>query len=435
MPQRGGTGSARRREARPPAPADAVGGPIAAADRAGGGRVLGVLLTLLVAMGPVSTDLYLPSLPGIAADLGASEAAVQLTIGLFVAGFAATQLVYGPLSDRFGRRPVLLGGIALYTVATVACALAPTIGLLLAARFVQAVGACAGPVIGRAIVRDLYEPREAGRMFGYMASAMALGPLLGPFAGGYLELWFGWRACFVALVLYGGLLLLALALRLEESLPERVPDALRPLALARNAAGLLRDRTFLGYALCVAFAYGALFTWISNASFVVIDLFGVTPERFGWAFAVTALGFIAGAYTGGRTGGRLGPTRTVTVGLAICVTGGTVMAAAGWLGFAGLGVVLAGMTLTFAGCGFVLPQGTAAALAPFAYLAGTASAVVGFIQMTTGVAVNGLSGLFYDGTALPMVTLNAACALAAVLAFVLLVVRRRGGGDGGGGAG
>ena len=158
-----------------------------AAHARAGGPGLAVLLTFLVAMGPVSTDLYLPSLPRIAGDLEASEGLAQLTIGLFVAGFGVMMLVCGPVADRFGRRPVLLGGMALYTLASIACALAPDIVSLLTARFVQALGACVGPVVGRAIVRDLYGPRDAGRILGYMSSAMALAPLVGPAAGSPLR--------------------------------------------------------------------------------------------------------------------------------------------------------------------------------------------------------------------------------------------------------
>ena len=184
-----------------------------------GGLGLAVLLTLLVAMGPVSTDLYLPSLPGIARDLSTGQGLAQLTIGLFIAGFAAMMLVCGPLADRFGRRPVLLWGMALYTLASIACALAADIAFLLAARFVQALGACVGPVIGRAIVRDLYEPREAGRILGYMGSAMALAPLIGAvhrrLARGRFRLA---RQLPGARGLWRGLLVAALALRLDETL-------------------------------------------------------------------------------------------------------------------------------------------------------------------------------------------------------------------------
>ena len=300
-----------------------------AAHARAGGPGLAVLLTFLVAMGPVSTDLYLPSLPRIAGDLEASEGLAQLTIGLFVAGFGVMMLVCGPFADRFGRRPVLLGGMALYTLASIACALAPDIVSLLTARFVQALGACVGPVVGRAIVRDLYGPRDAGRILGYMSSAMALAPLVGPFIGGWLAVAFGWRANFWALALYGGLLMAALALRLGETLRTPLAGALLPRQLLGNYLLIVRNRTFLGFLLCVSLSFGALFTWISNSAFVVIDHFGVAPERFGWVFGAVVLGYIAGAYSGSRVGMHWGLARATGIGSAIGAA-------------AGIGLVLAG---------------------------------------------------------------------------------------------
>jgi MFS transporter, DHA1 family, multidrug resistance protein len=390
-----------------------------------GGLGLAVLLTLLVAMGPVSTDLYLPSLPGIARDLEASAGLAQLTIGLFIAGFAAMMLVCGPLADRFGRRPVLLCGMALYTLASIACALATDIAFLLAARFVQALGACVGPVIGRAIVRDLYGPREAGRILGYMASAMALAPLIGPFVGGWLEIAFGWRANFWVLAAYGGLLMAALALRLAETLRTPLTGALSPGRLIGNYALIVKNRTFLGFMLCLSLSFGALFTWISNSAFVVIDHFGVAPDRFGWVFGAVILGYIAGAYCGSRAGMRLGLARATGIGSLICATAGLGLLLAGWSGQGGLQAITALSALSFFGAGMAIPQGTAGGLGPFPERAGSAAALLGFIQMMTGLLVNALSSLWFDGTPRPMVTLNAVCAVAALAAYLTFLRGRR----------
>ncbi|MGH6942882.1 MAG: multidrug effflux MFS transporter [Geminicoccaceae bacterium] len=405
-------------------PADAASGRLAAASSppAQRGRTLAVLLTLLVAMGPMSTDLYLPSLPGIALDLAAPQSLVQLTIGLFIAGFAAMMLVCGPLADRFGRKPVLLGCMAIYVLASIACALSSGIGFLLAGRFVQALGACAGPVVGRAIVRDLYEPRDAGRILGYMASAMALAPLVAPFLGGYLEVTFGWRAGFWFLAAYGVLVLAALWSRLEETLP--APSVLSPSTLLVNYLHILRDRTFLGFMLCVAFAFGALFTWISNSAFVVISHFGVAPERFGWSFGVVVAGYALGAYAGSRAGMRWGLRRATGIGVVTAALAGLGLALAGWSAIGGLHAIVGLMATAFVGVGMVMPQSTAGALGPFPALAGTASALLGFLQMMTGLVVNGLSSLWFDGTPRPMVSLNLACALLALAAFWLLLSRR-----------
>jgi DHA1 family bicyclomycin/chloramphenicol resistance-like MFS transporter len=393
------------------------------AGRRARGPGLALLLTMLVALGPVSTDLYLPSLPGIAADLGASAAQAQLTIGLFIAGFAAMMLVCGPLADRFGRRPVLLAGMAIYVVASIACALSPTIRLLLVARFLQAVGASVGPVLGRAIVRDLYGPREAGRILGYMASAMALAPLIGPFIGGWLEVAFGWRANFWVLTGVGLLLAGLLAWRLEETLPERPSGTLSFARLAANFALILQNRTFLGFMLCVAFTFGALFTRISNSAFVVIGFFEVPPEHFGWAFGAVIAGFVAGGYGGSRIGMRQGLGRVTGIGCAICAAAGIALAISGWTGAGGLYAIVLLMALCFIGVGFVAPQATAGALGPFPQLAGTAAALLGFLQMSTGLLVNALTSFWFDGTPRPMVTVNLACALLALASWWLLLRR------------
>jgi MFS transporter, DHA1 family, multidrug resistance protein len=396
------------------------GGPAPEAP-AGAGIALAVMLTLLVGMGPVSTDVYLPSLPGIAADLDASAALVQLTLGLFIGGFAVMMLACGPLADRFGRRPVLLCGMTLYVLASIACALAPGIEVLLAARFVQAIGACVGPVVARAIVRDLYPPREAGRILGYMSSAMALAPLIGPFIGGWLELAFGWRASFWFLALYGGGLWLALRMRLPETLRSPLEGALSPLPLLRNYVLILRNRTFLGFMLAGALMFGVLFSWLTNSAFVVIDHFGVATERFGIAFGVVVAGYLIGAYAGSRIGVRLGLERATGIGVGVAAAAGIGLLVAAVLPIGGLPAIVILMAASFFGVGVAIPQGTAGALAPFPERAGSAAALLGFLQMMTGLLVSAASGLAFDGTPRPMVMLNAGCALAALLAFRLLI--------------
>jgi MFS transporter, DHA1 family, multidrug resistance protein len=386
--------------------------------------LLSLLLTLLVGLAPVSTDLYLPSLPGIARDLATEASLVQLTLGLFIGGIALMQLVYGPLSDRFGRRPALFGGLGLYAVASLGCALAPTIGFLLAARVVQAIGAAAGPVIGRAVVRDIYGPRDAARILSYMASAMAIAPLLAPFVGGWLEVWLGWRASFWLLLIYAGLLGGMLWATLDETAPDPDPDGLRPGRLLSGYGMLLRSPLYVGFMLCGSSVFGALFGWISNASFVIIGRFGTPPEHFAWYFAITVAGYALGAFGGGRMGDRLGPMRTLGLGIGLICSGGLLLLALAWLVPAGLVALVCATALLFAGCGVVLPQVMGGALAPFPRIAGSAAALLGCVQMLTGMVSNALSGLLFDGTERPFATLAAAFAAAAVLAF-LLVVRPR----------
>src|SRR5215468_12246592 len=217
------------------------------------------LLTALVALGPISTDLYLPSLPSLARYFAVGVDDIQLTLSVFLVGLATAQLVYGPLSDRFGRRPVLLVGLAIYVVASIVCMLSPSVPVLVVARFVQAVGACVGPVLGRAIVRDVHGREGAARVLAYMSAAMALAPAIGPILGGFLEEWFGWRANFLALVCYG---ILGAAITWQ-ILPEtnKLPDleAARLDRILRGYQGFLGHRRYVGYVLCCAFAYSGIF--------------------------------------------------------------------------------------------------------------------------------------------------------------------------------
>jgi DHA1 family bicyclomycin/chloramphenicol resistance-like MFS transporter len=285
------------------------------------------LLTALVALGPLSTDLYLPSLPSLARYFAVGVDDIQLTLSVFLVGLATAQLVYGPLSDRFGRRPVLLVGLAIYVVASVVCMLAPSVPVLVVARFVQAVGACVGPVLGRAVVRDVYGREGAARVLAYMSAAMALAPAIGPILGGFLEEWFGWRINFLALVLYGsGGLVLAWRLLPETN---KAPDlqAAQPIRILLGYRGFLNHRAYLGYVLCCAFAYSGIFAFISGSSYVLQEVVGLGPIGFGLCFAGVVIGYIIGTVVAGRLSRRLGIDRLIAVGAGIGVAGGTLLLA------------------------------------------------------------------------------------------------------------
>ena len=247
------------------------------------GVALAVLITTLVALGPLSTDFYLPSLPALTWRRWAPMAGAQMTLSVFLVGFAVGQLFYGPLSDRFGRRPALLAGLFIYLLGSLGCTFAADIEWLIAARFAQALGACAGPVLGRAIVRDLYGPHDAARMLSYVGAAMALAPLLGPLLG------LAQRVVRLAPVssfsLYSAALLLASGWMLGESNHHRDRDATRPGHIVANYRSLLADRHYLGVLLCNGLAYAALFSFISASSFVFIGLFGFSPQAMGWPSA------------------------------------------------------------------------------------------------------------------------------------------------------
>ena len=385
------------------------------------GRV--VLITALVALGPLSTDLYLPSLPALTRDLDSDVAQAQLTLSLFLVAFACCQLVYGPLSDRFGRRPVILGGTAVYLLATIACTLAPTMEWLVAARFFQAVGACAGPVLGRAIVRDIYGREGAARVLAYVGAAMALAPAIGPILGGFVEVWVGWRGNFVVLGVYAAVILAAVAATLEESNRHPDPTALAPRQLAANYLGFLGNRRYLGYAGTVALGYCGLFAFISGSAHVLIEVVGLSPDRYGFCFAAFVVGYAIGTTLAGRLTLRLGIDRMIALGAAIACAGGLAMAALAWMGVETVASIVGPSVVYMVGVGMVFPNAQAGAMGPFPTKAGAAAAMVGFLQMAIAAAVGIAVGHAFDGTSIPMAT--AMGAAGAGLVVVRLVFLRR----------
>jgi DHA1 family bicyclomycin/chloramphenicol resistance-like MFS transporter len=388
----------------------------AAPAAAGAPRRFVWLLPVLVALQAISTDLYLPALPAISRALAADVTQVQLTLSLFLVAFAIAQLAYGPLSDRFGRRPLLLAGTALYVAASLACMAAPTVEALILFRVLQAVGACCGPVLGRAVVRDVYEPADAARVLAYVATAMALAPALGPILGGWLTEAFGWRATFAALALFGTAALVGILAVLPETNRRPDPTATRPAVLVRNYAELLRERSYLARVAVAAAAYGGIFTFISGSSFVLIDTVGLSPSAYGLAFAVGILGWAGGTFAAGRLGRRLGLAGLLRIGVGLVLTAGTGgLALALTTGLSLAGVVLP-MIVYMAGAGFLLPTAMALAIGPYPTRAGLASALLGFLQLSAAAAVGVLLSVAYDGTAVPMMATLVALGLLAALA-------------------
>jgi DHA1 family bicyclomycin/chloramphenicol resistance-like MFS transporter len=391
-------------------------------DRASYAR-LAIILGILSAFGPLSIDMYLPGLPAIARDFGVETAAVQQTLSAFFVGLAVGQLIYGPLSDRWGRRRPLLFGCALYAVACLGCFVAPSLGGLILLRLAMALGACAGMVVTRSVVRDLFDQRESARMYSMLVLVMGLAPILAPLVGGQILLIWGWRAIFLVLSAFGVLCFLLVLFGLQESLPlERRARHNLPTVL-RRYGGLLADGRFMGYTVAGGLASAAMFAYISGSPFVFIELNGVPPEQFGLLFGINALGLIAASqlnrwllerYTGGQI---LFSALTVTAASSLLLAGA---AATGIGGFAGLLVLL---FFCIASTGLVGPNATAGAMAPYADQAGSASALLGAVQFGLGAAASTLVGLLFNGTALPMAATIALCGVGAFLALQFLVLR------------
>ncbi|PXX96648.1 multidrug effflux MFS transporter [Halomonas sp. LBP4] len=374
-----------------------------------------VVLAALTALGPLATDMYLPAMPEMAAALDTGPDQIQLTLSLYMAGFALAQLICGPIADRFGRKPVMIAGFALFLVASLLCAFAPSIEWLLVGRFLQAFGGSAGPVLGRAAVRDIHGPLEAGRVLSYMASTMALAPALAPVIGAGLLLLFGWASVFVLLALYAAVMLLILVFLLPEPLPPEYRQSTSPRAILANFHLLLGQRAFVGYTLTNAAAFAGMFAFLSGSSFVLIEFMGVAPTLYGVLFTLIVGGFFTGTLLSGRYSRRLGHDRLIQMGALLCALGGSSMAALALAGVFTPWAVIGPHMLYLIGFGIVMPQSMAGALAPNPRIAGSASSLFGFLQMTIAALGGALVGQFHDGTSR---TMAIAIGLGGVLALV-----------------
>lgn len=374
-----------------------------------------LLLTCLVSLGALSTDMYLPMLPRIRQEFLAETSEAQATLSVFLLGFAVSQLIYGPLSDRFGRRPLVLAGMTIYALASFACALAGSIETLVAGRFFQALGACAGPVLARAVVRDLYERRDAARILAYMASAMALIPAVAPVFGGWLGESLGWRFIFDLTAVIALFLLAWSGWHLVETNDRKRPDALNVAVLFTTYLSFFRSRIFLAFTLANAFTYGAMFAFISGSSFVLIEGVGISPESYGLCFGAVVVGYIVGAWAAGRLGPLIGLERCLRIGAGCSFVAGLLLLAGNALWGAGVLILVLPMILQFLGAGLVMPNSVAGAIAPFPDRAGSASAMLGFVQMAGAATSGALVGLLHDGTSLPMIAVILACGLLGLL--------------------
>jgi DHA1 family bicyclomycin/chloramphenicol resistance-like MFS transporter len=361
-----------------------------------------LLLTTLVAFGALSNNTYLPSFPAMTRELGVPIASVLLTLSSFFIGFAVGQLMYGSASDRWGRRPVLLGGLAAYTVASAICALAPDIETLIAARFVQGLAVASTQVLARAIVRDLFTPDKAARMLSVMAAVFTLVPGFAPLAGGVMESAFGWRATFVMLTAIGAATAFTVWRGFGESLRQADARALDPAKLLNNYGTIIRSRTFLGYSFGFAFIFAGMFAFHSASSFVFIDLLGFRPEMYGVFFMIVVVGYFAGSVASARLTLRFGYRRLMRVGGVIAIIGGGLMAGLVFAGLRGWWVIVVPQFVFMIGTGLIMPNAIAGALAPFPEKAGAASALFGFLQQMTGAGMIALIGLAADGSERPM---------------------------------
>ena len=378
-----------------------------------------LLLGAIIALAPMSIDLYLPALPTLQQALGGTAAQGQLTLSVYFLGLAMGQLIYGPVSDRIGRRKPLYFGLALYALAALGCALATDINSLIALRFLQALGGCAGMVIVRAVVRDLYTPQEMARVLSMLLLVMGVAPILAPLIGSWVFVAFGWQAVFGVLVAYGLACLIMAAKYLPETLA-RPGEALEFMRVLKGYGRLLRHRRFMGYALSGGIAQASLFAYIAVSSFVFIDFYALSPTQYGLLFGVNAFGLILGSQINNWMLTRYRAERVLR-GALIAYSGfGVVLAMVVIADLGGLPGVLIPLWCCIASLGFTFPNSTAAAMAPFGDRAGMAAALLGTLQYGLAAIASGVVASLHDGTALAMALAIAACGLISVIVLRVL---------------
>lgn len=379
-------------------------------------RRLILILGAVTALGPLSIDMYLPSLPAIGRELGADTASVQLTATAYFVGLAFGQVMYGPISDRFGRKKPLLFGLALYTIASIGCALAPSIEALIALRALQALGGCAGMVITRAIVRDRFAVDETAKVLSTLVLVMGVAPILAPTLGGKIELWFGWHAIFALLVGFGLLCMLAIHFGIDEVMRQRSPP-LSVNSVAKDYLRIVSHRRFMGYALAGGCAQAGMFAYITASPFVFIDYFGLAPDRYGQLFGANAFGLILASQLNSRLLRRYRAEKVLRTTLLVYLAAATTMlvcAATGLGGFWGIAMPLIVCTSSL---GFTFPNSQAGAMAPFGDRAGMAAAMLGTLQFVLAGLSSVVVAALHSGNALGMA---ATIAFWAVLAQVML---------------
>ena len=367
----------------------------------------------MAALGPLSVDMYLPAMPAMMEALGASIGEMHLTLSSYLAGFAVFHLACGPLADRFGRKPVLLGGTTLFVISCVGCSLASTVNELLLFRFLQGVGACVGPTLARTVARDIFGPVRAARALSLVAMLMALAPAVAPTLGGFMLTVLPWPSIFLFLCAYGALMILLINTLLPESLPQI--QSLHPAVIVRNYGALLVDPFYLSVTLVGGLVYAGLMMYLSSSSFVYIGMLGVPVKYFGLIFLTSVVGYIVGSGISARLTTHHDSEQVMLLGILLAVTSCVLMVAGACLLPDSVLALVLPMALYATALGLVLPHAMAIALRPFPHMAGTASALMGFIQMSLSASASALVGIFLQDTPLPLVWSMLLASLAALV--------------------
>ena len=380
-----------------------------------------LLLGLLVSFAPMTIDLYLPAFPIMARDLATDAESIQLTLSVYMVGFALSQTIFGPISDRFGRKPTIMIGTSIYLVASVACALATTVEQLIVFRLFQSIGAAAAPVVARAVVRDMFTREEAARMYSVVTTVVAIAPIVAPVLGGFIVVWLGWRANFWVLTGFGASAMLLVIVMLPETNRNPDPNATRIGQMLRNFATMLSNRAYLGYVLTVMGNFSGLFAYLLGASFVLVDQLGMSPTSFGLSFGAASVGFMSGAFLGSRIVRYAGVERMCLAGTFFTAAGGALVFVLIWSDVISIWSIIVPTIVYFFGMGMSQPNIQAGAISPYPQMAGAAASLLGLAQYVSAGLLSMVLALFaFDQTFL-LATIMGTSGVFAFLVFILFV--------------
>ncbi len=377
-----------------------------------------IILGAVAALGPFSIDTYLPGFLAISKDLNTSISRVSLTLTSYFIGISVGQLIYGPLLDRFGRKKPLILGLGLYFLTSVACIFAPNIDLLIVLRLLQALGGCVGMVATRAIIRDRFEAREIARAFSSLILVMGVAPIVAPTIGGYITNALGWRYIFVLLSFLSAILILILHNFLSESKGPDQTVSLKFGSILKNYWEVLKNRDFALYGFAGSMAMAGLFVYVAGSPFVFMELLGFSEKSYGWLFGLNAFGFIAGSQFNRRILKKRDSEKVTVVTAVLLFVVSLIALVSALFHLSGTFLICASLFGFMFFLGFVNPNTTAMALAPFERNAGVASALIGSIRMLGGALSTGLIGLIHNGTIFPMLSLMLICATVVIILVV-----------------
>jgi MFS transporter, DHA1 family, multidrug resistance protein len=378
-----------------------------------------LILGLLTAIGPFSIDMYLPAFPDIAKGLHTTVAQVTLSLSSFFIGIAAGQLLYGPLLERFGRKKPLYIGLCIYLLASVGCALAASVNALIILRLLQALGGCVGMVAARAMVRDLFEVKENAKIFSTLMLVVAVSPIIAPTLGGYVTAVLGWRFVFAMLIIVDIIILAGIYFLLPESKNPDPNFSLRPGPILKNFSGVITHPQFYTYALTAAISAAGLYAYIGGSPHVFMEIFHVSEKQYGWIFALIAMGLIGASQLNSVLLKNYTSEQLIKVAITCQSIIGISMAVITFFGWNDVFITIFLIFIFLCTQGFVFPNASALSLASFGHNAGSASALMGTIQMSIGAGTSALVSIFQNHTALPMITVMACCAVAALTVFSL----------------